>query len=143
MLHSLVESKLGELTVDGELVFKTVESATNLDSVIKGNRIVSDTAFVVPMTERGAPQEMNTYSFQQQFTVTVGVVIACRSINDRFGSDAIGRMESLKLHVRKHLLGWEPDNMEAVLFDQGRIVSFSATAAFWLEQYRSRYTFRG
>lgn len=143
MLRELIEARLKSLTVEGETVFKTIESATNLDSVIKNGRITADTAFVIPMTERGAAQQLNTYRFQQQVSTSVGVVIACRSINDRLGSDAIERMESLKVHVRNHLLGWEPDNMEALLFDQGRIVSFSKTAAFWLEQYRSRYTFRG
>jgi|GEM_PF-1539416 len=144
MLRELIEERLKTLSVEGEPVFGHIESATNLDAVIKNNRIAQDTAFVIPMTDRGAAQQLNTYSFQQPITASVGVVIACRSINDRLGGDAIERMESLKLHVRKHLLGWEPDeNLEALLFDQGRIVSFSKTAAFWLEQYRSRFTFRG
>lgn len=143
MLRELIEDRLKGMTVEGQPVFKSIESATNLDSVIKSGSVRADTAFVIPMTERGAAQQIDTYSFQQQIGSTVGVVIACRSINDRLGGDAIERMETLKVHVRKHLLGWEPDNMEALLFDQGRIVSFSKTAAFWLEQYRSRFTFRG
>ncbi|MRJ41193.1 MULTISPECIES: phage tail terminator protein [Idiomarina] len=143
MLREQVEARLRALAIDGQPVFKTIESATNLDSVIKGNRIAADTAFIVPMADRGAPQELTTMRFQQHIQATVGVVIACRNINDTFGKDAIERLEYLKQLVRKHLLGWEPDGMETLLFDQGRIVSFSASAAFWLEQYRCRYTFRG
>lgn len=144
MMRELIEQRLQTLTLDGEPVFQHIESATNLDSVIKNNRIAADTAFVIPMTDRGAADQLNTYQFQQPITTGVGVVIACRSINDRLGRDAIERMESLKVHVRQHLLGWEPsETYEALLFDQGRIVSFSKTAAFWLEQYRSRFTFRG
>ena len=143
MNFELLEDRLAALTVSGSKVFSSVMTAVDPETVIRNGIVTRDTAFVVPMGEIDTAGQVNTYVASQDIQETVGVMIAIRSINDRYGKDVNARLNTIKKAVRNIITGWEIEQgYSSFVFTQGEVVEFLKGGVFWMEQYTTTYRFR-
>jgi hypothetical protein len=130
------------LKVNGQPLFKSVQTALDYETVIDRGVVSQDSAFVVPMGETALSDERTTGKFSQQFSYAFGVMISVRSYNDYLGKDINERLERIILETRKKILGWEPTpEHNEIEFIQGQLITFDKGGVFWLESYQTDYLF--
>lgn len=112
-------------------VFRIVEGAAEM-AALKGNPVAMPAAFVWIDGEVAAENERST-AVLQRVEVDVSVLVIAANLADPRGRAAAADLETLKVAVRKALVGWQPPSAEDVVtFGEARIVQIR-DGAVWCE----------
>lgn len=131
----MIESTQTKLESVAEI--NRVGFALNLASVFKGNSTVAQVeCFVVPVSERPMGNTRTSGRALQEVQVTVGIVIAIRSLNDVTGERGQDQLEQIRALVRDQLFGWTPDGASThYLLGNGDLIKMEAGRIFWMDRY--------
>ena len=92
-------------------------------------------AWVVPIREGAAPNNLGTQRTRQKITETVAIIWAVRGVTGA-GVQASMDLSALRKPVRNGLVGWKPEDMDSqLLFAGGAIVTIQNAVLWWQDNF--------
>lgn len=117
---------------------RQVDGALELDAVLSGAVLpATPAAFVVLTTEQPAPDEGFSGGLIQRITSYWRVIFVIDNYADATGSAIAPQLQSLRVAVRRALLGWVPDaeNGEPLQADTCELIDVINGRTFWGDGY--------
>lgn len=98
-------------------------------------------AFIFPLDERSAPNEINAGGFRQLVTPAIGVLTRVRNVRQTdTGSAVVMELDAVRAGLMRLLLGWSPDeSFDLVEHTRGRLVQFAAGDLAWMDQFTTEF----
>lgn len=118
--------------------FDDVGTAVNVRAAMKQPIARASVGFVTPISDQpsGNSREPDIGQPLQETTITFGVVIGIRSINDPTGEKGLVALEKKRKALRSALMGWKPDSEhEPVLIGSGSLIGFAENGLWWLDRF--------
>lgn len=113
-----------------------VGSAIALAAVLDSKPQTGVGAWVVLLSERPTGNTRTVGQALQKMDLTIGVVLAVRSLNDQSGSKGSAALQLARDAVRNQLFGWQPDGAELpYLLGGGDIVKMEKDTIWWMDRY--------
>lgn len=131
-----VEQRLEAIQVNNKPLFRYVDSALSLSTVLNNPINQSPAAFVVPVSDRPGKNAQDIGPALQKVSRTIGVVIALKSVNDPTGKRGSELLESTRESVRKALFGWSPSTAYSQ-FELGPsdMITMNNNGIWWLDKF--------
>ncbi len=100
-------------------------------------------AFVVPLDDRGSPNQFGTLATQQRIATRFGVVYAVKDLSDARGGKAAVSIDAVYKAVRDQVVGWTPAGCdEPCILERGRMVQMGDSVMWWLDEFATSYLHR-
>lgn len=127
-----VENKLAALK---PALFQ-VESGLALAAVINRPPQAGVAAWVVPLGERPSADKRTAGPALQKVGISVGIVLAVRSVNDKQGNRGSAALEQARDAVRNALFGWTPDGaLLPLLTAESDLIKMENSTIWWMDRY--------
>ena len=137
MIASWVERLKTELAADGGGAVDVKGAAALAAALTDHSAIKRDGVYVMYAAE-DADGNIQANGVRQRCVIGVTVALAVTNRRDRRGEAGVGEVEALHGRVRTALLGWVPPGAtERVEYRRGRLLSFTAGAQVWADDYET------
>ncbi len=104
---------------------------------------VRDATFVFRSDEQASPNALINGA-RQLVTVGIGVVFALSNRRDSRGQAAANKIDRVRELTREALLGWEPDDADAMItYRRGRLLDFQDGVIWWQDDYETAQVISG
>ena len=139
-LMSSVEARL-QLRVPDE--FKQVGSALSLAQVVTRAPQAGISVWPVMLSDRPSGDQRTAGPALQKSVITIGVIIAIRSVNDPRGDKGLVSLEGARKIVQEQLFGWTPDDaLVPCLLAPGELIKMDNATIWWMDRYTTSVQYR-
>lgn len=109
-------------------------------AAIKRETMKYPSAYVVPLADKGGPNDLDTGLVEQRREPRIGVVMVVRNVRATKGATALSDVETLRQAIDDALLGWSPEaKYDPMLFASGKLLSMENGVMFWQDEYTTAY----
>ena len=142
---TVIEQRLRDVVPD----LHQVKGAAEFAAVTSLGSYRVPSAYVVLAREEGMEeptgQPARRPSGKQQAKVTFGVITAVRNYRDNTGAQAAKDASPLIGHIRKALMGWQPDDqsMRPIGWLQGDVLDYDANILLWIDVFTTTHFIGG
>jgi len=110
---------------------RAVGGSADMALALRGT-VVAPAAFVMPLVEQGI-ELPSTGPTRQRLSSLFGVVLVVENMRDATGAAALIDLETVRLQLKRALVGWVPDDSthEPVTFLRGQLVQCEGDGRLW------------
>ena len=100
-------------------------------------------AFVLPMSDRAAPNRTGTTVVSQNNTTRFGVIMAVQNLRDSRGQKAHTDLRTLRQEIFTTLHGWQPDEgFDPIQYGTGRMLQLNDQVLWWQDEFLTSHFIR-
>jgi len=136
MLLTETEARLESIA---DTPLDNVGSAISLAAAMERPPVNGVSGFVVPVAEQPEKSQRVSGPAVQKIMVTIGVVFAVRSLNDRTGERGSQKLETARDAVRDALFGWQPESATGpYLLSSSGLIRMEQNTLWWMDRYQTQ-----
>lgn len=119
-----------------QTTLRSVQGAVELAAALEASALATPAAYVVPMGDRPQADEGMTGGALQLVVSTLAIVLVVDNRRDATGAAAAADLEQLRVQVRRALLGWAPEGMDApITAGRGQLIDLIDGRVWWGDEY--------